>query len=97
MRQKFVIINNMVMEGTEETVVAEPSAVAEPSVAEASPTYDLHIKIPREMQERLKKAAQLAKKLGDIPKADLVDLINLYIEWGMSIQKRKWLDRMGYK
>jgi len=37
-----------------------------------------------------------AYKMGDIPKADLVDLINLFIGWGLSVQK-KWLDQMGYK
>ena len=30
--------------------------------------------------------------MGDIPKLDLVDLINLFIGWGLSIQK-KWLNR----
>lgn len=64
---------------------------------EVSPVYDLHAQIPREMQTVLKKATQLAYKLGDIPKPELVDLINLFIGWGLAIQKKKWLDRMGYK
>ena len=45
----------------------------------------------------LKDAAEIAYRLGDIEKPDLVDLMNLFINWGMSILKRKWLDRMGYK
>lgn len=58
--------------------------------------YDLHIKVPAEMRKVLRKSAELAFKMGDIPKADLVDLMNLYITWGQEIQKKKWLDRIGY-
>jgi len=28
---------------------------------------------------------------------DLIDLMNLFIGWGLTIQKKKWLDRIGYK
>jgi hypothetical protein len=28
---------------------------------------------------------------------DLVGLMNLFIGWGMEIQKKKWLDRVGYR
>ena len=49
------------------------------------------------MQPVLKDAADLAYEMGDIPKPDLVNLINLFIVWGLSIQKKKWLDRMGYR
>jgi len=35
--------------------------------------------------------------MGDIPRPDLVDLMSLFIIWGMAIQKKKWLDRVGYK
>jgi len=59
--------------------------------------YDLHIQLDKELQPMLKDAAQLAYKMGEIPKPDLRDLINLFIGWGLSIQKKKWLDRMGYK
>ena len=45
----------------------------------------------------IEQAAELTYEMGDIPKPDLVDLVNLYIGWGLSIQKKKWLDRMGYK
>jgi hypothetical protein len=31
--------------------------------------------------------------MGDIPKPDLVDLMNLFIGWRLSIQKKKWLSR----
>lgn len=74
----------------------EPIEVAEkPAEAEAG-EYGLHIRLSREMQPALKKAADLAYQMGDIPKPDLVDLMNLFIVWGVSIQKKKWLDRMGY-
>ena len=59
--------------------------------------YGLHIRLAREMQPVLKDATDLAYKMGDIPKPDLVNLINLFIVWGLSIQKKKWLDRMGYR
>jgi len=59
--------------------------------------YSLHIRLYREMQPVLKDAADLAYRMEDIPKPDLVDLINLFIGWGLSIQKKKWLDRMGYR
>ena len=49
------------------------------------------------MQPVLKGAAELAYETGDIAKPDLVDLINLFIGWGLSVQKKKWLDQMGYK
>jgi len=40
---------------------------------------------------------QFVYKLGDIPKPDLVDLMNLFISWGLAIMKRKWLDSRGYR
>ena len=59
--------------------------------------YGLHVMLAREMQPVLKDAADLAYKTGDIPKPDLVNVINLFIVWGLSILKKKWLDRMGYR
>lgn len=59
--------------------------------------YDLHIRLDKELQPVLKDAAELAYKMEDIPKPDLVDLMNLFIGWGLSIQKKKWPDRMGYR
>jgi len=59
--------------------------------------YGLHIRLAREMQPVLKDAADIAYKMGDIPKPDLVNLMNLFIVWGLSIQKKKWLDCMGYR
>ena len=75
-----------------------PTEVIEPvETSEAKPDYDLHIKVPAEMRSILKDSAELAFKLGDIPKPDLVDLMNLFIAWGLEIQKQKWLDRVGYR
>lgn len=59
--------------------------------------YGLHVRLAKEMQAVLKDAAELAYSLGDIPKPDLTHLVNLFIGWGLSIQKKKWLDQMGYK
>ncbi len=69
----------------------------EPPAVEPKPDYDLHIKVPAEMRSTLKDAAELAYKMGDIPKPDLVDLMNLFIGWGLAILKKKWLDRVGYR
>ena len=59
--------------------------------------YGLHIRLDKKMRTMLKDAAQLAYRLGDIPKPDLTNLMELFIGWGLSIQKKKWLDRMGYR
>jgi len=58
--------------------------------------YDLHIKVPEEMRTVLFNATQLAYRLGDIPKPSLVNLMNLFIGWGLHVQKKRWLDHMGY-
>lgn len=78
----------MVVENKPETAEEETGEQGE---------YGLHIRLAREMQPVLKDAADLAYKMGDIPKPDLVNLMNLFIVWGLSIQKKKWLDRMGYR
>jgi len=78
----------MVVENKSEAVAEEAGGEGE---------YGLHIRLAREMQPVLKDAADLAHKMGDIPKPDLVSLINLFIVWGLNIQKKKWLDRMGYR
>jgi len=83
------------LEGT--TMVIENASGAAAEETGEQGEYGLHIRLSREMQPKLKEAAELAYKMGDIPKADLVDLMNLYIVWGLSIQKKKWLDRMGYR
>jgi len=63
---------------------------------EKKPDYDLHIKVPAEMRSTLRDSAELAYRMDDIPKPDLVNLMNLFIGWGLTIQKKKWLDRVGY-
>lgn len=85
-------------EATEQETEGVPTAEATPELSpEPKPDYDLHIKVPAEMRPVLKDAAQLAFKMGDIPKPELVDLMNLFIGWGLTIQKKKWLDRVGYR
>jgi len=71
--------------------------VEEITSAEPKPDYNLHIKVPAEMRPILRDAAQLAHKMGDIPKPERVDLMNLFIGWGLTIKKKKWLDRVGYR
>ncbi len=81
----------------EEEVEATKVEVAPELEPEARQEYDLHIKVLAEMRQKLRDCAELAYKMGDIPKPGLVDLMNLFISWGMAIQKKKWLDRVGYK
>lgn len=78
-------------------MVNKPGVVATETPGAEQGEYGLHIRLEKGMQPVLKDAAELAYKMGDIPKADLVDLMNLFIVWGLSIQKKKWLDRMGYR
>ena len=82
---------------TEQQVEATAVKAAPEQAPEPRPEYDLHIKVPAEMRQTLRDCAELAYKLGDIPKPDLVDLMNLFIGWGMAVLKKKWLDRVGYK
>ena len=65
----------------------EDAAKVEP--AEAKADYGLHSKILGEMRGVLKDGAELAYKMEDIPKPDLVDLMSLFIGRGFSIQKKK--------
>ena len=81
----------------EQEVEAMEVEAAPETVPEARPEYDLHIKVPADMEKKLRDCAELAYKMGDIPKPKLVNLMNLFISWGMAIQKKKWLDRIGYK
>ncbi len=82
------------MEKEEKTT---PDEAAPEQALEARQIYHLHIELADGMKQQLKNCAELAYKMGDIPKPDLVDLMNLYIGWGMAVQKKKWLDRVGYK
>jgi len=60
---------------------------------EVKPDYDLHIKVQAEVRSALRDSAELAYKVGDILKPDLIDMISLFTGWGLTIQKKKWLDR----
>ncbi len=81
----------------EQEVEATEVAAAPEKAPDARSEYDLHIKVPADMRQKLRDCAELAYKMGDIPKPDLVNLMNLFISWGMAVLKKKWLDRVGYK
>lgn len=76
-------------EETEEAVETEEEAVAA--------KYHLHIEVPAEMKPILMETAELAYRMGQIPKPDLVDLISLFIGWGRTILKEKGLSYIGYR
>ena len=73
----------------------EDAAKVEP--AEAKADYGLHSKIISEMRGVLKDGAELGYIWVNILKPDLVDLMNLFIGRGLTIQKEKWLARVGYR
>lgn len=79
----------------EATEVEPSTGVSQES--EPGAVYDLHIKVPEEMRTVLQKATELAYRSGYIPKPALVNLMNLFIGWGLHIQKQKWLIKMGYR
>lgn len=74
-----------------ETSVAEVTEETKPSI------YDLHIKVPRDMQDKLKKAAVLANKLGLTSKPELAELMDIFLGWGLDILHNQYLKRMGVK
>jgi len=39
------------------------------------------------MRSVLRDSAELAYSIGDISKPDLIDLMNLFIGWGVAVQK----------
>ena len=80
----------------EQEVEATQVEVAPEQAPEARSEYDLHIKVPADMRQKLRDCAELAYKMGDIPKPKLVNLMKLFIGWGMAVLKKKWLDRVGY-
>lgn len=85
------------MKQDSETPVATEQLASSPGTELKPEFVDLHVRIAPEMREKLETASQLAFKLGDIPKGNLVNLMDLFINWGMEILKKKWLDRVGYK
>ena len=64
---------------------------------EARQEYDLHIKVAESMRQKLRDCTVLAFEMGDIPKPDLVDLMNLSLGWSFNILYLKWLDPSSYK
>ena len=67
----------------------EAGPEAEPQAGE----YGLHIRLNRAMQPKLDSAVELAYEMGDIQKPTLGHLMNLYINWGLMIQYKKWAAR----
>jgi len=49
------------------------------------------------MQDKLKKAAVLANKLGLTSKPELTELMDLFVGWGLYLLNEEYLKRMGVK
>ena len=56
---------------------------------EVKPDYDLHIIVQAEVRSVLRDSAGLAYKMGDTLKPDLIDPMNPFTGWGLTIQKKK--------
>jgi len=77
-------------------MVEQPAVEAAQVAEEAKPgIYEIHIRVPREMQGKLKKAAVLANKLGLTPKPELAELMDLFVGWGLYFLHEEYLKRMG--
>ena len=68
-----------------------------PMQGEIAQEYDMHVKLDNEMRLKLKDAAQLAYRMGNITKPDLADLIELVTGYGMAVLKQQWLGQVGYR
>jgi len=78
------------------TIMANIPEIEERQTEEAE-IYEIHIRVPREMQDKLKKAAVLANKLGLTTKPELAELMDLFVGWGLNILHTEYLKRMGFK
>jgi len=72
------------------------SAISAP-LPRGKPRWYSRLEEPPSRPPVLNDASELAYKMGDTPKPDLVDLMNLFLGWGFSILYLKWLDHSGYK
>ena len=75
----------------------KPKPEEEEVKVESKGEYDLHIRVPEDMRQKLKELADLAYRMEMISKPDLVDLMNLFIGWGFALLKKQWLEKVGYK
>jgi len=85
---------------TPEEVTAPPTEKPEATATEAKPDeqYEFHIKLHgANIDEKLKDAATVAYRLGLITKPTLAQLMSLFIGWGLSVLKKQWLERVGYR
>jgi len=79
---------------TESPAVENEEGASESQLTE----YDFHLKMKGpNIDTTLKKAAELACKMGLIEKAQISSLITLFVGWGMATLKKTWLNRMGYQ
>ena len=73
----------MTCQGNEEAVTQTPGV------------YDLHIQVPWKMQEKLRKTAELAYKMGLTQKPSLAELMELFLGWGFNGLRNIWGEKMG--
>lgn len=88
------------MEATEDVGVKETKKeVTSPNVEKeekSSTLYDLHIRVPEALRDKLKDTAKTAQGLGLIEEPELRLLMALFIDYGMIFLRTKWHEKMGY-
>jgi len=85
---------------TPEETTEPPTESPEATATEANPEeqYEFHARLHgTDIDEKLKDAATVAYWLGLITKLTLAQLMSLFIGWGLSILKKQWLERVGYR
>jgi len=85
---------------TPEEVTAPQTENPEATATETNPEEqcEFHIRLHgANIDEKLKDATTVAYRLGLIPKPTLAQLMSLFIGWGLSILKKQWLERVGYR
>lgn len=68
-----------------------------PQESQSATLYDLHIRVPEALRDKLKDTAKIAHNLKLIEEPELRLLMALFIDYGMAVLKAKWLEKMGYR
>lgn len=68
-----------------------------PETGQEAGEYGLHIRLSPEIKKKIQISTELAFEMGEIDKQTLVELMALFIDWGIQILYKKWLARIGYR
>ena len=85
----------LIMRGGKMTSEGDENRDAGVTITQTPEAYDLHIQVPREMQEKLRKAAELGLKMRLTQKPSLAELMELFLGWGFNGLRNIWGQKMG--